>query len=231
VFREAAEFLQATGWLSERPAATRRLILDAAKLVRFGANETVYHMGDPADGVYGFVTGGLRVLMPSEDGEVVTVHVTEPGFWVGDSAFFASSNRLISLVTVQPVVALHVSQISLRTLVEEHPGLNQDFFALSHRNLATALRLLANLAIASSQRRIALRLLHYEELSGAPGGWLDLNQSDLTRLLAVSLPTVQRVLRRMSTAGAIEVGYGRLRIIDRKKLIGLCSDEVRAGRS
>ena len=57
-----------------------------------------------------------------------------------------------------------------------------------------------------------------DELAGASDGWILLSQDDIAMFTAVSLPTLQRVLRRFSDAGLIEIGYGRLRVLDRAGL-------------
>lgn len=220
----ARAFLSANGWLAERSKFTRQAILESTRLVQFEADEAVYRMGDMADGLYGFVTGGLDVIVPGDDGEAVTIHRTEPGFWSGESAFLAGVERLVSLVATQPTIGLHLPRTAITTLLSNHTGLYHDFYSLSHINLKNSLRLLSNLAVRNSERRLALRLMHYEELSGTPGTWIDLSQSDLADLIAVSLPTLQRALRTLSRAGVVEAGYGRVRIVDREALLALTSD-------
>lgn len=224
LLEETRAFLRETGWLSERAPYARERILAATRLVEFDAGETVYLMGDPSDGVYGFASGGLQIQLPGDDGQVVAIHRTEPGFWVGESALFAEGERLISLIAGQSTVGLHIPQVVLLELVAATPSLYGDFFALSHRNLETALRLLGNMAVAGADRRLALRLLHYEEINAATGGWIALGQAELAELIAVSLPTLQRAMRRFVAAGAVEQGYGRVRVLDRQRLLAISVD-------
>jgi hypothetical protein len=46
----------------------------------------------------------------------------------------------------------------------------------------------------------------------------------LAKLLAVSLPTLQRVMRRFVNAGVLISKYARIRVIDRSALERLCID-------
>lgn len=223
-FFRACAFLRRRGWLSERSPAEQDAILGVARLVSFGPGETIYHMGDRADGVYGVVSPGVRILLPADDGQVVDVHRAEAGFWAGESALLADGTRLVSLIATQQTTAVHIPRATILDLVEADSSLFRAFYALSHRNLATALRLLANMSLGSSARRLAMRLFHYEEVNGAPGDWIEIGQSDLAELVAVSLPTLQRIIRRLVAAGALESGYGRVRVLDREKLLALCND-------
>ncbi|PRY22616.1 CRP-like cAMP-binding protein [Aliiruegeria haliotis] len=220
-FDEVCAFLGRVGWLAECPRSSRDLIFGSARLVRFAEDEPVYRMGDRSDGVYGFVDGGLQIMLPRDNQEIVPIHLSEPGFWVGESAFFSDSTRLVSVVATRPTVGLHVPRASVIELLESHPDIIQDFYALSHRNLATALKLLANLTIANSTSRIAQRLVYYDEIAGKCGAPIRLTQEDLANLVAVSLPTVERVLRGLGDAGAVETGRGQIRVLDRRKLISL----------
>jgi CRP/FNR family transcriptional regulator, cyclic AMP receptor protein len=59
---------------------------------------------------------------------------------------------------------------------------------------------------------------------GDPEGWIALSQPELAKLLAVSLPTLQRILRRLVKDGFLRTSYGRLRVLDRDALVRICAD-------
>ncbi|WP_116131663.1 Crp/Fnr family transcriptional regulator [Tropicimonas sp. IMCC34043] len=220
---EARDFLSRTGWLAECAPAVQKLLLHDMQLRRYPSHEAVFRIGDEPDGLYGFVTGGLRILAPDGGGEAVWLHRTEPGYWIGEMTSLSGGPRLISLVTTQPTVALHLTRDDLVRVVESNPTLHDDLYALSRRNWVTAVRLLVNLTIRGSERRLAMRLLHYDEIAGSDGDWIPLNQEALADLIAVSLPTLQRALRNLVATGCIEVGYGKIRVNDRAGLIARCN--------
>lgn len=96
---------------------------------------------------------------------------------------------------------------------------------LTYENVALALRLVSNLAIASSDKRLADRLIMEADSRGNGNGWISLSQSELAKLLAVSLPTLQRGVRRFVNAGLLVSSYGRMRVVDRAALAKLCADQ------
>ena len=215
----AVEVLSERGWLAGRPPAVRDAILSAGRLVKYDPGAVLYNVGDRPEGLYGLVSGVVQLHIPSEYGETITVHRAEPGFWIGDLALFSEQTRLVGVSARGTAWVFFVPSVRLRRLVQERPETIADFYALTHQNMQTALRLIANLSVTQSHRRVALRLLHYAELSDHPEGWLELSQEELATLTAVSLPTLQRCLRRLSDDGCIEVGYGRIRIRDRDALM------------
>ncbi|WP_068111462.1 Crp/Fnr family transcriptional regulator [Tropicimonas marinistellae] len=212
-----APFL-ARGWLSTCPPAFRREILAAGRPVRFEDNETIYAVGDPPDGLHGLVSGTIQIEIPGDHGESILMHQAEPGFWIGDLALFSNATRLVGLTARGDVSTFFVAADRLRAIVRANPEWIEHLYALTHANMATALRLLANLAVSKSEPRIVQRLLLLDEQAGKSDGWIRVSQEDLALLTAVSLPTVQRVLRRLTDAGLVEVGYGRLRTLDRLAL-------------
>jgi hypothetical protein len=44
----------------------------------------------------------------------------------------------------------------------------------------------------------------------------------LAKLLAISVPTLQRVMRRFAGAGLVKNSYARIQVIDRDALVRLC---------
>jgi CRP-like cAMP-binding protein len=213
----ALSILSTKGWFAERPEPVRALLGRIARVRRFGAGEPLYLHGDTANGIFGLADGALDVTIPRADGMDLSIHRADAGFWIGDLAFFVGQTRLVSVVAAIPSIVVHFSQTDLRQLVEAAPELIPEFYALTYENMATALRLLANLAISSSELRVAVRLLMYEDAPMRTG--LAMSQNKLAELVGLSVPTLQRVLRRMQDEKLIKVGYGRIQILDRSALL------------
>jgi DNA-binding MarR family transcriptional regulator len=84
--------------------------------------------------------------------------------------------------------------------------------------------IISNLAIASTDKRLADRLLLELETSGDKEGWISISQSELASLTAVSLPTLKRVMRRFADAGLINHRYARIQVLSREALARLCRE-------
>jgi CRP-like cAMP-binding protein len=221
---EAMRILGAQGWLAQRSKATRARLGTVAKLRNFAKDERVYLAGDPPNGIFGLVSGSLNISYPRGDGEDYTAHRAGPGFWFGDLALFSCQPRLVTVRAAEPAVMAHLPVPDLARLVREDPRLYADFYALTYDNYQTALRIISNLAIASTDKRLADRLLHEVTARGDADGWIALSQPELAKLLAVSLPTLQRILRRLVKDGVLRTSYGRLRVLDRDALVRICAD-------
>lgn len=212
------------GWLAGRSERARRLILSCGRRRNYVAGEAVYRIGDRPEGLYGLINGGVSVSVPNDVGTDHTVYQASPGFWIGDLALFADQHRLVTVIAVADTEMLHLPRARLVPLVKENPQLIRDFYALSHVNTALAMRLLANMAIPNAKKRLVAWLLFSDEGLEASQEWIVVSQERLAAMVAMSLPTVQRLLKSLSARNLVEVGYGRIRIRDRGALANFVQD-------
>jgi CRP-like cAMP-binding protein len=218
----ALRLLAKQGWFSQRSPQARARLSAIAKLRNFAKDELVYMVGDPPNGVFGLVSGSLNISYPRGDGEDYTVHRAGSGFWIGDAALFAKAVRLVSIRAAEPTTMVHLPTRELTRLLRDDARLYGDFYALSYENFRTTMQIITNLAIPSSEKRVADRLILEAESRGGADGWIALSQPELAKLVAVSLPTLQRIMRRFARNGLVRMGYGRMQVTDRGGLMAVC---------
>jgi CRP/FNR family transcriptional regulator, cyclic AMP receptor protein len=219
---DALRILERQGWFSQRSKETRAVLGSIARLRSFAKAQAVYLAGDAPNGVFGLVSGSLNISYPRADGEDYTVHRAGSGFWAGDLALLSHKQRLVSVHAAEPTVMVQLPGAELRKLVRNDPRLYADFYALTYENFRTAFQVIANLAIASTEKRVADRLVLEVDSRGDADGWISLSQPELAKLVAVSLPTLQRVMRRLAKAGLVQRSYARLQVLDRNALAQIC---------
>lgn len=223
----ALEIAAKGGWFADRSPDVRKALAAVLQLRNFAAGQAIYRFGDAPNGIHGLISGAIDVAIPRADGVELVMHRADPGFWVGDLALLAGQRRLVSVIAAEPTQVLHLPSAEVMRLLERDPRFYLEFYDLSHRNMATALKLLANLAIAPSEARVAVRLLmhHGERHDGRDE--VSLSHGKLAEMVALSLPTVERVLRKLQERGAVELGYGKIRILDRHGLQLLVNDQYK----
>ena len=219
---EAWARLESRGWLAECSAPVRALLAGIARLRSFEAGDSLFFAGDAPDGVYGLVEGELDISIPRLDGEECLAHRAETGFWVGDLALFARQKRLVGVRAATACRVVHLPQDELARLVGQHPCILADFYTLTHANMATALRILGNLAVTGAENRVALRLLMQADSQAGNAEWLHLSQASLAEIVALSEQSVRRSLHSLQDRGLIEAAYSKVRIIDREALARFC---------
>jgi CRP-like cAMP-binding protein len=218
----ALERLARHGWFSERSPKTRAALGAIAKLRSFAKGDRIYFAGDLPNGIFGLISGSLNVSIPRADGEDYTVHRAGVGFWLGDLALFSQGPRLVSVHAAETTRMVQFPANDLKRLVEENPRLYADFYALTYQNFRTAFEIISNLAIPSTEKRVADRLVFEATTRGDPAGWIPLSQAELANMTALSLPTLKRIMRRFVEAGFIDHRYARIQVLDKDALARLC---------
>ncbi len=214
--------LQESSWFKTRSPAFQDALLRSAVRRTYGADEALFVQGDPANGIHAVLDGSVKITVPADDGQEFVIHQEGRGFWIGDLALFATAHRLISVVATRPTETLFFPAPRLERLVQDSPDFVRDFYALSHENMQKALRIVANLAVTGTEKRLVLRLLHLDEVTSDAEGWIPVSQEELAAMIAVSAPTLHRALHRLIELDLIEGGYGRLRLKDRRALVASC---------
>ncbi len=193
----ALEIVSGQGWFSERSAQTRSVLAKIAKLRSFAKNDFLFMIGDRPNGMFGLVSGALTLSIPRGDGEDYMIHRAATGFWIGDLTLFADHNRIVSVQASEPTVTAHLPESDLKMLAARDPTLYADFYANTYGNCHTLMQIISNLAIPSSDKRLADRLLLELKTRGDEEGWIAASQPELATLAAMSLPTLRRGLQRL----------------------------------
>jgi CRP-like cAMP-binding protein len=135
---------------------------------------------------------------------------------------FAKGVRLVSVRAAEPTTMVQLPIRELMRLLRDDARLYGDFYALSYENFRTTLQIITNLAIPWSEKRVADRLIYEVESRGDADGWIMLSQPELAKLVAVSLPTLQRIIRRFADDELVKIGYARIQVLDRGALMRIC---------
>jgi len=206
------------GWLSSTPASFRAAVLDRCVAVMFDAGETLYEAGDPAGGLYGLISGGLRVTISPSDRATFSVHFFVPGSWVGEAAAITGETRMVGLVATRPTHTLYLPLQAVNEIIRQDPDALRWFVRLTQFHLVTAIGAMGDLMLKDPALRLAAALLR---LSGCrtetPAGLgpvdIDLSQDELGDMSNVGRTVVNANLRRLAREGWVELSYRRVRVL------------------
>lgn len=219
---EARRVLSEAGWLSEQPEGFRAEVLRRGQLVRFGAGDTIYRLGDPPGGVYGLVSGAVAVVTAPPDGGPQLLHIGMPGSWIGEGSFLVREPRRVGMRAVVPTVTLHLPLEAMDRIAAEDPLAMRCFVRILMGNLDILVRAFHDLQQNGTDRRVALALLRL-----APGAEVavPVSQADLGQMAHATRGQVNAALRRFVDAGWVGKGYRSVRIRDLAALRGFAARE------
>jgi CRP/FNR family transcriptional regulator, nitrogen fixation regulation protein len=173
----------------------------------FGENE-------PADYLYKVVSGTVRTYKILSDGRRQV-----SGFYLPGDIFgleFADEHTL-SAEAISDAKVLVVKRSALNTLAGRDPGVAQQLFALTGRELHRVQdRIL--LLIKNARERVASFLLEMAERASENNTIeLPMSRQDIADYLGLTIETVCRTLSALESASAIEVSASSRRIVLRDR--------------
>jgi CRP-like cAMP-binding protein len=195
----------------------RRSVLAVARRRKFGRNDIIFHEGDPGDTLHLIDKGRVAIRVTTPLGDVATLLVVGPGHYFGEMAIVSPAPRNATAVALEPVETLSIHRDQLEELRERHRAVDK----VMMEALITEVRRLSHQLLEALyvpvDKRVLRRLLDLVDIyDGAGIGrvTIPLTQEDLAQLAGTTRPTANKVLRSAEEAGALEIGRGRIDVID-----------------
>ena len=200
--------VQRVGWMAGLSDEVSNKLIEQGMLVRFEPGEYFYRPGDPPGGIYGIVSGAVRVEIATSETTSQLIGCFQAGAWTGQAPSLDGGGRTMGFAAIGNVNALHLPLAKVKTLAQEDQRIAEAIGSLSTWNLNLALRAVGELTIRKADRRIATRLLGIANypfgIRGGEGWEIPLNQSEIAEVACCSRHNVNKVLGEFKRKGWVE---------------------------
>jgi CRP-like cAMP-binding protein len=193
-----------------------RQLLAAARRRRFAKGETVFHEGDPGESLHLIDKGFLAVRVTTPGGEVATLRVLRSGQHFGDLAMLSSEHRSATVTALDKSETLELPATTIREFSSEHRSFERAMARVIAHQLRNQSQQLLEAMYLPVPRRLARRLAELSDLYDAPV--VPLTQDDLAGISGTTRQTVNQLLTEWREAGVVELGRGRVTVLDRHRL-------------
>jgi CRP/FNR family transcriptional regulator, cyclic AMP receptor protein len=190
---------------------------------RFRRNEVIFHQGDIGDSLQVVVSGGVKIVLPSQEGDEAIIASLRPGEFFGELALLDGSPRSTTATALEATDTLALPRDEFTRLLADDPRL---VHALLHA-LAEELRRLTGhveeLHFLDLAGRLSTRLARLAQES-APDerGRIELDwpftQSDLAAMIGGTRQSVNKLLSGLVDEGLISIERETLVIHDLRRL-------------
>lgn len=177
--------------------------------------EVIFHRDDPGNSLYLVISGRVRVMVASHDGEELTLAILRAGECFGEMALLAEGERTATVVALEATEALTIQHDDfLDALTGSPPALVSLLQVVTQRLVATNAQLLAA-SYLDVPSRLARKLLELAETDGVvtPAGTrleLPLTQQALASMLGASRESTGRALSDFRQRGLIRTDDHRI---------------------
>lgn len=195
-----------------------------ARPVRRGAD--IIMQGRTYDSIFVLAEGFALCYRIMPDGRRNVLNVSMPGDTIGYPACFFDT-ALYSVTALSKAVVYPISFADIAAIFRDHSRLALTLFCSMARHTAVLGEHVADVGWRNAYERLAHFLLEVGTrlaaigLSDGTTFDLPLTQAKLADVLGLSIPHVNRMLRRLREDGLIELTGPRVRIVDRPALMAL----------
>jgi CRP-like cAMP-binding protein len=186
-------------------AAVARLL----RTRRFRRNEVVFHAGDPGDSLFVVLSGSVKIVLASQEGDEAIIATLRPGEFFGELAVLDGAERSATAVAVEPTVLGSLGRAPFLDVVDSEPGVRNALLIGLAAELRRLTRHTEELHFLDLPGRLAMRLAHLAreidpEATSVALPW-HYTQSDLASMIGGSRQSVNRILNDLADEGLVRI--------------------------
>jgi CRP/FNR family transcriptional regulator, cyclic AMP receptor protein len=219
---EQRAVLNSSEWFCALDPRFQHDVLGSSRIMVFAAGESVFHRGDPSDGLYCVLSGAVCFGGAASSGKGSIAALAEAPEWFGEIALFDGGARTHDAWADIPSTLLHLPLRHLTRILADGPERWKQLGLLLVRKLRIVLSLLEDTALEPPRVRLARCLVNlldgYGQRKVASPRGVRVSQERLGMMLSLSRQTVNELLRRLEEDFIIRCQRGGVRILDPSRL-------------
>jgi CRP-like cAMP-binding protein len=207
-------------------AATIQQIAALAIRRPYEPDALVFSQGDPGDSLYGVVTGKVRISASTREGKEMFLNIMEPGDTFGEIALLDGNPRTATATTTATSELMIIPRAQFLALLQREPTVAIHLLQLLCQRIRWTSAQAEDSALLTVPNRLARRLLSLAKLHGqqSPKGvQLIISQEEMGRFLGISRQAVNQYLQEWRTQGWVDVGRGKVTVLDESALQTMAS--------
>lgn len=193
----------------------------AGRLREAARGDLLFSQGDPCTNFYVLLSGTVKMVQVTEDGNEVVQGFIAPGEMFACVAVAGAELYPASAVVEETCRAVHWDRDTFEQLVVKNPEIGRNAMGAFGQRLQSARDRLVEMATKTSEQRIAsvlLRLARRRADQPAVGDALSqpitVSRQDVAAMSGTGLYTVSRTLQAWQRAGLVQVARRQVRVLD-----------------
>ena len=188
-------------------------------LRRHATGTALFREREPGDCVLVLLSGRVKLVTVTRDGQEVVLAVRQPGDLIGEMSALDGEDRTATAISLEPVEARAITVPDFIAFLESTPGAALALARLLCVRLRDADRKRAEYVALDTLGRVAARLVELAERFGSPtadGIVIEarITQEDLAGWTGASREAVIKALRKLRELGLITTGRRSITVLD-----------------
>ncbi len=193
--------------------ADRRFLAERSRRRRLDKGQILFTEGERSDSIVVLVSGRMKVVTYSSDGDEFIMNTVLPGETIGEIGLLSDGPRSATIQATEASEVLTLPGSVLLDLISDRPALAIALLGRLSSIVRRITGLAADLVFLDLRQRVAKYLLGQDAAEG-PGGRPRLTQSELAASVGASRQRVNVCLREFQTQGWITLERRGVRVVD-----------------
>jgi CRP/FNR family cyclic AMP-dependent transcriptional regulator len=177
--------------------------------------EVLFMKGDPGDALYAVRRGQIRIATGTDAGRRLTLNLLGSGDVFGEVALLDGRPRTADAIATEPSELFMVRRRDFVDLIAHRPAVAVRIIELLCDRIRWMSDRMEESVLMPLPARLARRLLALGDDYGAE---IQVSQEELAVFIGSTRESVNRQLQEWKRRGLIEIGRGRIRLINRQGL-------------
>jgi len=185
------------------------------RMRRYTKGETIFHMGEAGDALYGIKVGRVRTTIISPEGKEMTLNLFGPQSTFGVVGFLDGGPRMATAVVLEPSEIFRLPRGEFLAFIRTHPEVAVHVIGYLCGKLRSIKERVGETALLPLAASLAHRLLTLAEEFGDN---IPSSQEQLASFVSASRESVNRQLQDWKRQKIVSLHRGGLRILDHARL-------------
>lgn len=188
-------------------------IVDVVRTQSLKRKEELFHKGDTGRQVFIVISGKLKALTTSTDGDDVVFSILGPGEVFGEIALLSGTTRTATISAIEACELLVIDRRDFMAFLDTHPDISANLLqvlALRLKRVSELVEdtLFLNLPLRLAKKLDALARLYGHEVEGGIRVDLKLSQEEWGDLVGATRESINKQVRQWVDAGVVRVDKG-----------------------
>jgi len=181
----------------------------------YGVGREIFSEGSPAEFLPIVISGAIKMIRSPEVGRDIIIGIFREGEMFALPPVFDGGPYPASAFAVEKTVLLRLNRHDFLELIREPPEFSFAVIGWMCEMLREKTSIIRNLAITSSERRVAGVVMKLGKNAGPDFPLkITVRRQDIGEMASVSTETAIRVVRRLAQRGLLRIEHGKIFIDD-----------------
>jgi CRP/FNR family transcriptional regulator, cyclic AMP receptor protein len=219
--------LQANPFFKNLDAAILDRLVSHAIIRKVRKGSVLFRKDDAGSTLYAVCEGGVRISVPSSQGQDAIFNIVTRGEIFGEIALLDGGNRTADAVAIEDSEIMLIERRDFVAVLRAHPEMAINLIEILCSRLRRTSEQVEDIVFLDVPGRLAKALLQLHRRGAAnPTDGIRITQRELSQMIGVSRESVNKQLRSWERRKWLKIERGGVRIVAPAALSGLVSENA-----